>query len=159
MVPQVEFTTNLPLLQLWIALIVVDAEITMRRAAKILKFRPTLAADSKRQSLVALHLFPREFSGILKKVEFTFHDEIRLKFRFWLVFINNRDSSRTINLTCKRKHLTRLTFDEKVNLLKRPSTGLRHANATRRAAQFKNRPLDHVRAPMFGIYESTIISK
>jgi hypothetical protein len=54
----------------------------MRRAAKILKFRPTLAADSKRQSLVALHLFPREFSGILKEVEFTFHDEILLEFRF-----------------------------------------------------------------------------
>jgi hypothetical protein len=54
----------------------------MRRAAKILKFRPTLAADSKRQSLVALHLFPREFSGILKEVEFTFHDEILLECRF-----------------------------------------------------------------------------
>jgi hypothetical protein len=76
----------------------------MRRAAKILKFRPTLAADSKRQSLVALHLFPREFSGILEVLGFTFHDEILLVFSFRVLLINNRDSSLTINSTSKRKH-------------------------------------------------------
>jgi hypothetical protein len=40
----VEFITNLPLLQLWMALIVDEADITMSKAAKMLKFsRLTLA--------------------------------------------------------------------------------------------------------------------
>lgn len=44
MTPQVEFITNLPLLQLWMALIVDEADITMSKAAKMLKFsRLTLA--------------------------------------------------------------------------------------------------------------------
>lgn len=64
MAPHVEFTTNLPLLQLCMALIVVDADITISSAAKMLKLRPILAADNKRPSLLALHRLPREFSGI-----------------------------------------------------------------------------------------------
>ena len=52
MKPQVELTTNLPWLQLWIAEMVEEAEMTMRRAAKVLK-KPTLAGSQDEEHRLA----------------------------------------------------------------------------------------------------------
>ena len=80
---------------------VVDAEMTMSRAAKILKFRPILAADNKRPSLLALHLLPLEFSGISLTLGWSFHVEILMAIVFHSVITNKDNSSRIMSAQIK----------------------------------------------------------
>ena len=64
MAPHVEFMTNLPLLQLWMALMVDDAEITISNAANIPKLRKVGPKFERLER-------PREFSGIFLVVKST----------------------------------------------------------------------------------------
>jgi hypothetical protein len=68
MTPHVEFMTNLPLLQLWMALMVDDAEITISNAANIPKLRK-VGPKLRKVGPKFERLEPREFSGIFLVVK------------------------------------------------------------------------------------------